>query len=91
MRSTSPTSSGSAPRSCAAFSHDFVLVGLVIYAFSLADHRHAPGAVSRKLHDASIGIVDEDHSDLSRRIAHAFLPPYFKTPQPICRARHRAR
>ena len=28
-------------------------------------------------------IVDEDHSELSRRIAHAFLPPYFQTPQPI--------
>jgi hypothetical protein len=25
----------------------------------------------------------EDHSELSRRIAHAFLPPYFQTPQPI--------
>ena len=40
-------------------------------------------AVRRKLHNASIGIVDEDHSELSRRIAHAFLPPYFKPPQPI--------
>ena len=28
-------------------------------------------------------IVDEDHSELSRRIIHAFLPPYFQAPQPI--------
>jgi len=30
--------------------------------------------------------VDEDHSELSRRIAHAFLLPYFKTPVPIAQA-----
>ena len=30
-----------------------------------------------------IAIVDERHSELSRRIAHAFLPPYFHRPQPI--------
>ncbi len=35
------------------------------------------------MHNASIAIVDEDHSELSRRIAHAFLPPYFQPPQPI--------
>ena len=35
------------------------------------------------MHNASIAIVDEDHSELSRRIAHAFLPPYFQTPKPI--------
>ncbi len=28
-------------------------------------------------------MVDEDHSELSRRIAHAFLPPYFQPPQSI--------
>jgi ABC-2 type transport system permease protein len=27
--------------------------------------------------------VDEDHSELSRRIAHAFLAPLFQTPRPI--------
>ncbi|HEV2097569.1 MAG TPA: ABC transporter permease, partial [Stellaceae bacterium] len=30
-----------------------------------------------------IAVVDEDHSPLSRRIVHAFLPPYFQSPQPI--------
>ena len=65
-----------------SFLHDFVLLGLVIYAFSLAVIAQAQ-SYSQELHNASIGIVDEDHSELSRRIAHAFLPPYFQVPQPI--------
>src|ERR1700746_3670049 len=64
------------------FLNDFVLLGLVIYAFSLAIIAQAQGS-SQEVHNASIAIVDEDHSELSRRIAHAFLPPYFQTPQPI--------
>ena len=65
-----------------SFLHDFVLLGLVIYAFSLAIISQAQ-SYSQELHNASIGMVDEDHSELSRRIAHAFLPPYFQVPQPI--------
>ena len=40
-------------------------------------------SLSQELHNASIAVVDEDHSELSRRIAHAFLPPLFQTPRPI--------
>jgi ABC-2 type transport system permease protein len=65
-----------------SFLHDYVLLGLVIYAFSLAIIAQAQGN-SQEVHNASVGIVDEDHSELSRRIAHAFLPPYFQVPQPI--------
>jgi ABC-2 type transport system permease protein len=65
-----------------SFLHDFVLIGLVIYAFSLAVIMSAQSN-SQELHNASIAIVDEDHSELSRRITHAFLPPYFQPPQPI--------
>lgn len=65
-----------------SFLHDFVLLGLVIYAFSLAVISHAQ-SYSQELHNASIGMVDEDHSELSRRITHAFLPPYFQPPQPV--------
>jgi len=65
-----------------SFLHDFVLLGLVIYAFSLAVILHARG-YSQELHNASIAMVDEDHSELSRRITHAFLPPYFQPPKPI--------
>src|SRR5690349_23823153 len=35
---------------------------------------------SQELHRASIAVVDEDNSELSRRIAAAFLPPYFQRP-----------
>jgi ABC-2 type transport system permease protein len=38
---------------------------------------------SQELHTASIAVVDEDHSELSRRITGAFLPPLFQRPQLI--------
>lgn len=65
-----------------SFTRDFVLLGLVVYAFSLAVIAQAQSS-SQEVHNASIAIVDEDHSELSRRIARAFLPPYFQTPQLI--------
>ena len=65
-----------------SFLHDYVLLGLVIYAFSLTVILQARSN-SQELHNASIGIVDEDNSELSRRIAHAFYPPLFQPPQLI--------
>ena len=65
-----------------AFSHDFVLVALVIWAFSLSIISIARSNL-QELHDEAIGIADEDQSELSRRISHAFLQPYFKAPRPI--------
>jgi ABC-2 type transport system permease protein len=65
-----------------SFLRDYVLLGLVIYAFSLAIIAQAQSS-SQEVNNASVGLVDEDHSVLSRRIAGAFLPPYFQTPQPI--------
>jgi ABC-2 type transport system permease protein len=65
-----------------SFTQDYVLLGLVIYAFSLAIISQAQ-SYSQEVHNASVAIVDEDHSELSRRIAGAFLPPYFQPPQPI--------
>jgi ABC-2 type transport system permease protein len=65
-----------------SFLRDFVLLALVVYAFSLAVIMQARSN-SQELHNASIAIVDEDHSELSRRIAHAFMPPLFQPPQPI--------
>jgi len=62
-----------------AFFKDYVLLGLVIYSFSFAVYMQAQSN-SQELHNASIGIVDEDQSVLSRRIANAFLPPYFIKP-----------
>jgi ABC-2 type transport system permease protein len=65
-----------------SFSRDWVLVGLMIYAFSIAVIAQAQSN-SQELHNASIAYVDEDHSELSRRIVRAFLPPYFHAPQSV--------
>ncbi len=65
-----------------SFFHDAVLLGLVVYSFSLAVIAQAQSN-TQEVHNASIAIVDEDQSELSRRIARAFLPPYFKPPQQI--------
>ena len=67
-----------------AFGRDFVLVALVFWAFSLSIISIARSNL-QEIHDASIGIFDEDQSVLSRQISRAFLPPYFKTPRPIAR------
>ena len=65
-----------------SFLHDFVLLGLVIYAFSFAIFAQAQSNME-EVHNASVGILDEDHSILSRRMIGALLPPYFKKPRPI--------
>ncbi len=68
-----------------SFFSDFVLLGFVIYSFSLTVISQAHSN-SQELYHASIAIVDEDHSELSRRITHAFLLPYFKPPVLISQA-----
>ena len=62
--------------------HDPVLMGLVVYTFTLAIYTVANG-VRTELSNASIAIVDEDRSVLSGRITGAFLRPYFKTAKVI--------
>ena len=61
---------------------DRVLMALVIYSFSVAIIAQSQSS-SQEVHNASIAIVDEDQSPLSRRIAQAFLPPYFLPPQKL--------
>jgi len=68
-----------------SFFSDWVLLGFVIYSFSLAVISQAQSN-SQELYHASIAVVDEDHSELSRRIIHAFLMPYFKPPVAIAEA-----
>jgi ABC-2 type transport system permease protein len=65
-----------------SFLGDYVLIGLVMYSFSYAVISSAQSN-SQELHNASIAVADEDHSNLSRRITHAFLPPLFQPPQTI--------
>jgi ABC-2 type transport system permease protein len=62
--------------------HDYVLLGLIIWTFTFAVYAMAQGQ-SQELHNASVAVADEDRSPLSREIAHALLPPYFKPPQVI--------
>lgn len=61
---------------------DPVILFMIFWAFSISIYV-AGTSISHDLHNASIAIVDEDHSPLSMRIRTAFLPPYFKTPEII--------
>ncbi|HEY0182506.1 MAG TPA: ABC transporter permease [Rhodopila sp.] len=61
---------------------DPVLLLLILYVFSYAVYAVATG-VKFEVENASIAIVDEDHSSLSRSLAQAILPPYFKPPEQI--------
>ena len=57
---------------------DPIMLVLVAYSFTFAIYAAATGA-STEATNLSIGIVDEDHSDLSRRIADGLTPPTFKS------------
>jgi ABC-2 type transport system permease protein len=62
--------------------HDFVLCGFLIWSFSLAVFTQAQGHL-QEVYQASFGFIDEDNSELSRRIIGAFQPPEFKPPVAI--------
>jgi ABC-2 type transport system permease protein len=56
---------------------DPIMLLLVAYTFTFAIYAAATG-VSTEATNLSVGIVDEDHSDLSRRIADGLTPPTFQ-------------
>ncbi|OCG20925.1 hypothetical protein A9G11_09525 [Gilliamella sp. wkB108] len=58
---------------------DPIMLLLIAYCFTL-DIYTAATATSDSLHHASIAIVDEDDSPLSRQIIQAFYPPMFIKP-----------
>src|ERR1700752_4578182 len=60
-----------------SFRSDPIMLALVVYSFTIAIYAAATGA-STEATNLSIGIVDEDHSDLSRGIADGLTPPTFK-------------
>jgi ABC-2 type transport system permease protein len=64
----------------ACLARDFALIGLIIYAFTYAVYGPAKGA-RMELRNASVAIVDEDHSALSARLGDALLPPLFLAPR----------
>ncbi|MBU2979612.1 ABC transporter permease [Alteromonas sp. C1M14] len=61
---------------------DPVMLLLIVYVFSVNIYTAAT-AVPESLHNAPIAFVDHDHSQLSKRIVDAFMPPYFLTPKVI--------
>jgi len=61
---------------------DPIMLGLIGFAFTFAVYAGAK-ALPDNLHKAAIAIVDYDHSDVSERIADAFLPPYFLPPERV--------
>jgi ABC-2 type transport system permease protein len=58
---------------------DVVMVVLVIYTFTYAVYTPAQHAQT-ELGNASVAVVDEDHSHLSKRIRDTLLEPYFQQP-----------
>jgi ABC-2 type transport system permease protein len=61
---------------------DPVLLFLIIYSFTFSVYTPAKSAVMDVI-NASIGVVDEDDSVLSRRITESFLPPLFLPPKEL--------
>ena len=64
---------------------DPMLIVLILYSFTVSIYT-ASRAQPETLNRAVISIVDEDRSPVSSRIAGAFYPPYFVTPQLISQA-----
>ena len=56
---------------------DPTMLVLVVYAFTISVNTVATGAVTEAT-NLSVGVVDEDGSDLSRQIAEALVPPTFQ-------------
>jgi ABC-2 type transport system permease protein len=56
---------------------DPVLLIMIVYAFTFAVYAQATGAKT-EVENVAVGIVDEDDSELSRRIAGGVLEPQFK-------------
>ena len=61
---------------------DPVLLFMIAFAFTVSVYTAATG-MKTEVENAPVGIVDEDRSELSRRVAAALLEPYFATPVEI--------
>ncbi len=65
-----------------SFFSDAVMVGFLIWSFSFSVYSEATGS-SEAVNNASVAIVDEDRSALTRSIAAALHRPYFQPPNYI--------
>ncbi|WP_183192036.1 ABC transporter permease [Ancylobacter tetraedralis] len=66
-------------------SKDLMMILFIIYSFGISIYTQSTGA-GETVNNASIAIVDEDNSSLSRSIAGLFYPPYFQTAKMISAA-----
>ena len=66
-------------------SKDLMMILFIIYSFGLSIYMQSTGA-GETVNNASVAIVDEDHSSLSRSIAGLFYPPYFQAAKMISAA-----
>ncbi len=57
---------------------DPILLAIIFYVFTGAVYQVGAG-LKFEVESAGVAVVDEDRSELSRRIASALLPPLFKT------------
>lgn len=64
---------------------DPMMIALIIYSFSLGIYVSATAAAD-SINRAAIAVVDEDHSQLSRRLTDSFAPPMFLKPKIITQA-----
>lgn len=65
-----------------AIRRDTVMIVLMIYVFTVAVYL-VTNAASTEVKDLSVAVVDEDHSQLSRRLSDAIQGPLFLTPVPL--------
>lgn len=65
-----------------ALAKDPTMVIFIVWSFGVGIYMQATGA-GETVHNASIAIVDEDHSQLSRTLSDLFYPPYFQTARTI--------
>ena len=68
-----------------SLAHDPIMLFLIVYALSVAVVTVADG-VKLEVVDATVAVIDDDRSTLSRRIPDALVPPNFVRPVEIARA-----
>lgn len=61
---------------------DIFMVALILYTFTLQVNTIATSSTD-SINDAAVAVVDEDHSQLSRRLIDSLLPPHFLPPKDI--------
>ncbi|MFH1340761.1 MAG: ABC transporter permease [Pseudomonadota bacterium] len=63
-------------------SKDLMMILFIIWSFGVSIYTQSTGA-GETVNNASVAIVDEDNSSLSRSIAGLFYPPYFQAAKTI--------